>query len=192
MVPTASPAAEMTLIIGRSNNPAPAEAVGGPVRRGGFTLLELIIVMGLVGMLLGLAAPAMRGFMSSRQTADAAAQVLALTQLASSRAAAQGTMYRLNVDVETKGYWLSMQKAGQFVDLDTDLGCRFTLPEGTAMRLVLPADKAARSYIEFYPNGRTEQATLELTGPRGEVYQVVCESATESFRVVTPLDANQS
>ena len=45
----------------------------------------------------------------------------------------------------------------------------------------------ARSYIEFYPNGRTEEATIELRGRQGEVYQVLCESASERFHIVSPI-----
>jgi prepilin-type N-terminal cleavage/methylation domain-containing protein len=160
-------------------------------RGGGFTLLELIVVLGLVGVLLGLAAPSLRGFFASRQTADAAAQMLALTQLAGTRAASQGTVYRLNVDVQSNTYWLSMQQAGMFVDLNCEFGRRFRLPEGTTVRVQIPMVDASASYIEFYPTGRTEEAMIELRGRQGEVYQIICESATEAFHVVSPTEAQR-
>jgi len=159
----------------------------------GFTLLELIVVLGLVGVLLGLAAPSLKGFFASRQTADAAAQILALTQLAESRAAAQGTVYRLNIDPQTHTYWLTVQQEGAFVDLGCEFGRRFLLPEGTTVRVQSPWDGASPlSYIEFYPSGRTEEATIELQGRQGEVFQVTCESVTEAFRVVSPQEAPRS
>jgi len=160
---------------------------------GGFTLLELIVVLGLVGVLLGLAAPSLKGFFASRQTADAAAQILALTQLAGSRAAAQGTVYRLNIDPQTNTYWLTVQEEGAFVDLGCEFGRRFLLPEGTTIRVQSPwGDASPLSYIEFYPSGRTEEATIELQGRQGEVFQVTCESVTEAFRVVSPQEAQGS
>jgi prepilin-type N-terminal cleavage/methylation domain-containing protein len=153
---------------------------------GGFTLLELIVVLGLIGVLLGLAAPSLRGFFASRQTADAAAQVLALTQLAGSRAAAQGSVYRLNVDSQTGTYWLTVQQEGEFVDLGCEFGRRFQLPEGTTVCVQSPWGSDPLSYIEFYPSGRTEEALIELEDRRGEVYQIVCESVTEAFHIVSP------
>jgi len=150
------------------------------------------VVLGLIGVLLALAAPSLRGFLASRQTADAAAQVLALTQLAGSRAAAQGSVYRLNIDPQTNTYWLSVQQAGAFVDLNCEFGRRFRLPEGATVRVLPPSGGSPPPYIQFYPNGRTEEATIEVTGRQGEVFQVICDSATEAFRVVSPAEAQGS
>jgi len=158
----------------------------------GFTLLELIVVLGLVGVLLALAAPSLRGFFASRQTADAAAQMLALTQLAGSRAAAQGSVYRLNIDPQTGTYWLTVQDAGTFADLGTEFGRRFRLPEGTTVRAWSPSGETTMEYIEFHPSGRTEEAVIELQGRQGEIFRVVCDSAAEAFRVVSPPEAQGS
>jgi prepilin-type N-terminal cleavage/methylation domain-containing protein len=175
---------------------SPVPAARGPERvaqaTGGFTLLELIVVLGLVGVLLGLAAPSLKRFFASRQTADAAAQILALTQLAGSRAAAQGTVYRLNIDPQAGAYWLTVQEEGAFVDLGCEFGRRFLLPEGTTVRVESPWGGAPLSYIEFYPSGRTEEATIKLEGRQGEIYQVTCESVTEAFHVVSPQEAQGS
>jgi len=153
----------------------------------GFTLLELIVVLGLVGVLLALAA--LKGFFASRRTADAAAQMLALTQFAGSRAAAQGTVYRLNIDAQTSTYWLTVQQEGMFVDLGCEFGRPFQLPEGTTVRVVSLDGGVPLPYIDFYPDGRTQEATIELTGRRGEIFLVTCESATEAFHVVSPQEA---
>ena len=163
---------------------APGAGCGRPRR--GFTLLELIVVLALVSMLLGLAAPSLRGFFASRQTADAAAQMLALTQLAGSRAAARGDVYRLNIDLETNTYWLTVQEEGEFVDLGSEFGRHFRFPEGTTVRVEMLSGGEPIPYVDFYPTGRTEEAVIELTGRQGEVYQVVCESATEAFRILSP------
>ena len=161
-------------------------------RRGGFTLLELIVVLGLVGMLLALAAPSLRGFVASRQTADAAAQMLALTQLAGSRSAAQGCVYRLNLDPKTNTYWLTCWREGTFADLGCEFGRCFQLPEGTTMHIQCQSGNLPVPYIEFHPNGRTEEATIELVGRQGEVYRLTCESATEAFRIVSSEEPERS
>ena len=149
------------------------------------------MVLGLVGVLLALAAPSLRGFFASRQTADAAAQMVALTQLARSRAAAQGAVYRLNIDAQTNTYWLTVQQGGTFVDLNCEFGRRFQLPEGTTVAVQSPRGGALLSYVEFQPSGRTDEATIELRGRQGEVFEVTCESATDAFHVVSPSEAQR-
>jgi hypothetical protein len=79
-----------------------------------------------------------------------------------------------------------MQQAGEFVDLNCEFGRRFQLPEGTTMSIQMPSAETAVSWIDFYPNGRTEEAMIELRGRQGEIFQLICESATESFHVVSP------
>jgi hypothetical protein len=143
-------------------------------------------------VLLGLAAPSLRRFFASRKTADAAAQMLALTQYAGSRAAAQGVVYRLNIDPQTCTYWLTVQQNGVFVDLCCEFGRRFQLPEGTAVHAQSPSDGAPLLYIDFYPSGRTEEALIELQDRQGELYRLVCESATEAFHVVSPSEASRT
>ncbi len=96
----------------------------------GFTLMELILVLAVVAIVLTISSPSLRGFFASRQTADSAATVLSLTQWARSHAISQGCPCRLNIDTASGTYWLTIQKTGQYVELDDDLGQHFQLPEG--------------------------------------------------------------
>jgi type II secretion system protein H len=179
----------MTSTTGRSAERRRGGAGRGPARAGGgFTLLELIVVLVLIGLALGLAAPSLRGFFASRQTADAAAQMLALTQWARSQAAARGTRYRLNIDTEANLYWVTAQEGGEFVDIASEFGRQFRLPEGAVVRVDSPTSDPPLAYVDFYPNGRTDEATIELEGARGDVFQVTCDSATGTFRVLSPAE----
>lgn len=149
------------------------------------------MVLVLVSTVLAMAAPSLRGFVGGRQTAETAARVLSLTQFARSQAAAQGRVYRLNIDAKEKTYWLTMQRAGAFVPLESEYGRRFQFPDGVSVRLELPLRNNNASYIQFYPNGRTDEARIELTGQQGEVLEVTCPSATERFRIVSPSEAGE-
>ena len=152
------------------------------VARGGFTLLELVLVMLLVSLLMGLAAPSLRGFLVGRKSADAAAQVLALAHYARTQAVSTGASYRLNVDTGEGTYWLTVQKAGDFRDLGTEFGRRFCLPDRIEARW-LPSPNGLREYIEFRPDGRTEAGMLQLVDRDGQVFEIGCRSETEPLVV---------
>jgi len=155
-------------------------------RGGGFTLLELIAVLVLISTVLAIAAPSLRGFVRGRQTADAAAQMLALTHYARSQAAAQGRTYRLNVDIDAGVYWLTAAEGGAFVELRTSYGRSFELPSGVAVIVEADGDDELLSYVQFYPDGRCDAAVIQLEGQQGECYQIVNPSASERFEIVKP------
>jgi len=183
----------MTLITGPNNegracrpmqeNPV-ARPVAGRKTLAGFTLLELVLVMVLICTVLGMASVSLRGFFSSRQTQDAAAQIVALTDFARAQAAAQGRVYRLNLDTRDGRYWLTAQTGGTFVAPASEFGRVFLLPEGTSARWDAPVGVDARGWVPFYPDGRTEGATVLLTGRQGETVQVACSSPVERFQVI--------
>ena len=158
---------------------------------GAFTLLELIAVLVLISTVLAIAAPSLRGFAHGRQTADVAARILSLTHLARSRAASRGCVHRLNVDTQTGTYWLSMQQAGAFVDLQSDHGRHFRLPVGVSIIVDSASAEEPVPYVGFYPDGRCDVATIQLTGAQGEVLHVTCPSASERFSVVSPSEDNR-
>ena len=172
----------MTLTIGQN-----AES-----RAKGFTLLELILVLVLISTALAMAAPSLRGFVAGRKTDEAAAQILSLTKFAQSQAIAQGCIYRLNIDAEEKTYWLTWQRAGTFSRLESEHGRRFRFPNEVTVKLELPLGDSTTSHIQFYPNGRTDEATVELMGQQGEVFRVTCPSATERFRIISLSEGDRS
>jgi prepilin-type N-terminal cleavage/methylation domain-containing protein len=157
----------------------------GQVEEAGFTLLELILVMVVICTVLAVAAPSLRGFFASRQTADEASRIVALAQFARSQAVTEGRVYRLNFDLERGFYWLTTQRGGTFVALDNELGRRFPLPAG--MRAGWLDEE--RDHIAFYADGGTDAATLQLVGLQGEVLEVTCSSPAEGYRVVDPTEA---
>ena len=57
-----------------------------------------------------------------------------------------------------------------------------------SLELDLPVENSldGEAYVEFYPDGRCDAGTIQLTGGQGEVYQVTCLSASEQFEIVQP------
>lgn len=179
MDPTGRTAAAMTSTTGPNADRRPA---------GAFTLLELIAVLVLISTVLAAAAPSLRRFARGRQTADAAARMLSLTHLARSQAATRGCVHRLNLDAETGTYWLTVQQAGAFVEIEADQGRLYRLPIGVSIRVASPSADEELSYVQFYPDGRCDPVTIQVTGAQGEILDVTCRSPSERFRIVSPAE----
>jgi len=146
--------------------------------RGGFTLLELVLVMVVICTVLAMAAPSLRGFFASRQTQDTAAYLVALTELARSQAISEGRVYRLNLDPVEGTYWLTVQGGGDFERLETEFGRTFRLPDGVRMELSTDS-----GHITFQPTGRVDAAKNRLTARQGDRAFVNSTAATERFQV---------
>jgi prepilin-type N-terminal cleavage/methylation domain-containing protein len=149
----------------------------------GFTLIELILVMVILTVVAGMAAPSLRGLWASSGQDNAAAQMVALANWARGQAVNEGRVYRLNIDEGKREYWLTCQEAEEFVELGSDFGRVFSLPEEVEVR-VERDDRGEGAWIEFCPNGRSEVATIVLKGGRGTEVRVGCLSPTELFKVL--------
>src|SRR4051794_29061496 len=114
-------------------------------RSRGFTLIELVLVMLLLVILMAIMVPEVRGFLAGSRQRDAVTQVVALTQWARARSAADAKVYKLNTDGAS--CWITRQEGLAFVDVQNDFGQRFSLPEGAHAEVVLLSDQnpAARS-----------------------------------------------
>jgi prepilin-type N-terminal cleavage/methylation domain-containing protein len=163
----------------------------------GFTLLELVLVMVVLAIALAITVPSLRGFLAGSRARDAVSQIVSLAQYARARAAADATVYRLNVD--GAAYWLTAQQGEAFVPVGTEFGKRFELPAGTKVKLV-PTGASATSLTElqdpfdptgipFYADGRTGPGLIQVSEPDGTVTLIASVSPTDSFRVVTPEEA---
>lgn len=154
----------------------------------GFTLFELIMVLMLLALLLGAAVPSMRGFAKGRADADAADSVLTMTRMARDLAATNGTVSRLNFDFQAGAYWVTIQQGGTFVEPGTSDSKPQILASGMGVKLDLPPGVEPRPYLQFMPDGRAEEAMISLICQDGDVYRVVCPSATDTFRLIRPTE----
>jgi prepilin-type N-terminal cleavage/methylation domain-containing protein len=157
----------------------------------GLTLLELILVLVLISITLAMASPSLGGFFASRQTADAAMRVVSLTQWARSEAVARGQRCRLNIDPQGRTCWVTVQRTGVFAPADGQRGRPVQLPEGARVSLRSTSADPSPSYVQFYPSGRSDTATIEITGRKGEVFLVASASPTDPFRVISPAEATK-
>jgi prepilin-type N-terminal cleavage/methylation domain-containing protein len=150
-----------------------------------FTLLELILVMAIVAIIVAMASPMLRGFGEARRGDNCAAELVALTQWARTQAITRGATFRLNLDPNARTYWLTVDQGdGTFVSPGSEFGRAFLAPDGVTIDWNV-APQQDGQYVSFWPSGRTDSAAIRVTNPSGEVTQVACLSATETFHVLT-------
>ena len=160
-------------------------------RRSAFTLFELVLVLVMVSVLMGIAAPSLRGFLAGSRSRDAASELLALTQFARARAIADCTVYRLVIDSQSGAYGLQMQEGEQFVATGTDFGQTFKLPDGMRLEFTRADHLSVGNWIDFHPTGRTDPATIRLTNTLNELTIIQCLSPAEPFRILTSEEASR-
>lgn len=153
-----------------------------------FTLLELIVVLALIGLVLALSSPSLRGFFVSRQTGDAAVRVLVMAKWCQSDAIAHGRRCRLSIEDQGTACSITVERANLFEPPDGEAGQLYELPEGATAGLRSSGANPQPSFVQFYPSGRHDVATIEIRGPDGQVYLVTSGAPTETFSVVSPAE----
>ena len=195
---------------------APWQAAEAPLGRRGFTLLEVVLVLGILAMLLGvmvLNLPALSGARTLERGADRFATAL---RLARADAANRGRRLRLTFDAETARpavLWEPdpLEAPGEFVDYATVCTwrhlleaegvwverCTFTGP--SAYRYVADAASAGQQTvtetdlapITFEPDGSSDSAVVHLVAaedPEGPLARIELNGITGrvSSCVLTP------
>jgi general secretion pathway protein H len=120
---------------------------------GGFTLLELLVVMGILALALVLVAPSLNRARLGLAVRSAAYELAA--HLRSTRAAAQETNVEraLTIDVEGHRYWAEGVVAPR------------QPPHGVAVDLTVPASErigANAARVRFFPDGSSSGARVVL------------------------------
>ena len=85
-------------------------------RRGGFTLVELMLVMAMLLIVMAVSFPSLKGFFKGRNLDSEARRFLSLTHFAQSRAVSDGMPMELWIDSKARKYGL--RAAAGFVETD--------------------------------------------------------------------------
>jgi len=161
----------------RSNLPRPVSTGG---YSGGFTLIELMVVLVLLGVLLAVAFPSIGGGMATVKLKTSSREIAATLRLARSKAIREQQVYLVGFDLTKNQMELSSEnlKYQKF----------FSLAEGISIEKVTPLKAKAdwnqqRYYYFFTPNGMTESFEVVLRNERGRAIKVVQNSLTGSPRI---------
>ena len=149
----------------------------------GFTLVELVLVLAIIALTFMLAAPELRNFVRGRSAMNTAGMFVATTHFARSQAITDATTYRVNIDVTNGRWWVTMNSATGYVEIDSAHGQSTSAADGVRIETD-PGIKAAdgMQYIEFDPSGRSDPAVVRFVGLQG-VVEVVCETPLDQFHI---------
>lgn len=118
--------------------------------RRGLTLVELVVLIGIIGLVTAMAIPQFASFTRSNQLATSADRFAADLQMARSMSIANGRVYQVRADAD--GY--------QVVDLTTGLTVRDHQFEGSI-------ELVAGDTVSVFPWGMAEAASFDLQIPGG-------------------------
>ena len=139
-----------------------------PVRcSGGFTLVEIFLVILLIGVLTGISVPLFKKSTEDFQLKSAAFNLYKILQLARESALTRGQPTRLDLGFEEGTYRLTPSE-GRF-------GKTMHVPEGLSL-------SGKEEQISCYPDGRCDVASVKLLGADGG-YEIAVEDWGGSVRI---------
>jgi prepilin-type N-terminal cleavage/methylation domain-containing protein len=151
-----------------------------PNRQGGFTLIEIMAVVLLLGLMMSGVSIALDRFLPGQQIDSEARQLLSQLDLARSGAIAAGRPYRVVVDLDDHQYWVytpydSDGRIAKTVEEQVPID-RFVLESGVRFGGVLSPGSAGQITTEgqvefvFPSSGVTSDVILYLSSDAGEDY----------------------
>jgi prepilin-type N-terminal cleavage/methylation domain-containing protein len=146
---------------------------GGLAKRNAFTLVELILVMALLALVMGFAAPSLSRSMRARRLAQEAVRFIALTEFARDEAVSRGVPMTVWIDTAAGRFGLA-PKTG-FIAPGMRLR-EFALEAPAQMEIAAGGGAAVVTAVEFSPDGTPEPAAIErvrFTAPSEEGIAVV-------------------
>lgn len=135
----------------------------------GFSLLELIVVMGLLALALGVVLPSLVAGRDQVRVEQVAARIALDMKKARAAAILGGVPIAVSLDTKAHGY--RMDGAASTTLLPRSASITWQVPPH-----VRPGSHAAR--IVFYPDGSASGATLTLADQRGRVSTLTIDRVT--------------
>ena len=154
----------------------------------GFTLIELVLVMLIVGLLLAVVAPSMGALYRARQIDDDARLITALLKEASARAASDAKPYRLVIETKDNTCWLEVLNESGFERPKASYGRILELGDEHLIEMDGGEVDGSRLTVRVEPDGVGQLAQITLLRKDGErALAVYCRTPTEPYRVGPPL-----
>lgn len=165
--------------------------------RSGFTLLELLVVLVIIGLAAGFVGPRLAGSLGGVQLKTASKKVAGVLRYARSRATAESVGYRtmfdarrgvlrVEPDPENRG---PARWEGTIPEEDGISAQRYRLPDGVRFRRMETGigESTETSVLEiyFFPSGGSSGGRVYLSDGTGDRYRVEVDFITGTVRLET-------
>ncbi|MGC9324914.1 MAG: GspH/FimT family pseudopilin [Desulfomonilia bacterium] len=151
----------------------------------GFTLLELIIVLVIVGITLGYVGPRLFMGFSSSNLDQASRDIMTIIQFARSTALTQHTTYYLRFDIDNS--WVGVYPKPESTGVLPEMTRQRDLPPGvriTGIKSPYQNEKEQGEVdLKVTPEGIVEQGVIYLDGGSGKTYTLVIKPFSGTVRV---------
>ena len=164
---------------------APGEHAG---KASGFTLLELLVVLGIIAIVSAMVVPRFGGALHGTAHKTAAKRVAATLRYARSCAVAQGVVYVVIVDLDKNTVSVGEENARQGDDdardgdVKTSSAQTYAIPAGVSFSKISQSDAydvdEGMVRIEFYPSGASSGAEIWIQGGEERYYILTVDFIT--------------
>ncbi len=141
----------------------------------GLTFIELILVISILSILTAISTPLFRHTFDNLQVRNLCRDISKLSRYAQERAIMEQVVHRINFDINSKEYWVSIAKdplnPEKFTTLNNKLGRKRRFSPNILLECTKP-------YTVFYQDGRADELTIYVSGADGEVYTVTNKETT--------------
>lgn len=173
----------------RLNVQHPTSSIQHPASNIGFTLLELVVVLAIVGMAFSLVLPAIGSGLRHWRLQAAAREVATLLKFTRNRSVAGKEPLQVILDRSRNLYWLDKGDAPVLNDPDQadEKGIRlYTLPDGVQFGEVTVGGYTVggeRVGIFFFPRGSSTGGEVQILDERGKGYRISVDPVTGQARI---------
>ena len=145
--------------------------------RQGFTLIEILVVLGIIAIVFTISVPFFSRFASGARLKGGAREISSVLQAARSYATTRHRAYYVNFDLEKGEFWISYNdpKAGERI-----VEKIFSLPQAVDITQTDFTDDR----VEFKPTGgAVEGGSIWVADKRGNIRRIVVSKVTGSVRI---------
>ncbi len=144
--------------------------IAGKLNKSGYTLIELVAVVALIGLFLTISVPKLRETLFSSSLKSAVRRLTGTIEQLRVDAVREHEELRLHLDLESDSYWIT---SSGMSDEEREDATRIGLPSGVDLVDVgFPAGKVmiGSAAIRFFPRGYAEEALIHLRDGSDTVY----------------------
>jgi len=178
------------------------------LKNNGFTMIEIMVVMIIIIILTGFSMVYFGGYAQRSQLESTTRDWMAHLSYARSQAVIEGTVYRINCDLDRQLYWITYQSdssdtQGQFVNIDgpwgdevsidstikwssLQLGTDSPLETGVVNIDFTPRGTASDDVIASFEDSDKDQQQVQLFGITGIARMVNQDSTSQSLEGTIP------